>query len=88
MATIRQLSINHNGLILSIDVTYFVPARAMPIASTPDCLGYDDEGSPGEVEYDVDWFEVDCVRTFIESGGISFEDNDELTEKVFQEMSS
>jgi len=88
MPTIRQLSINHNGLNLSIDVTYFVPGRAMPIAATPDCKGFDDEGSAGEVEYEVADFDIDCAQTCIESGGIKFEDNDELTDKVFEEMSS
>ena len=88
MSQIRQLEINHNGLNLSIDVTYFEPARPMPIASHADCPGFDDEGSDGEVEYDITDVEIDCAQTVIDAGGISLEDNEEITTKVFEEMSS
>jgi hypothetical protein len=87
MATIRQLTINHKGLEIEVDVTYFEPARAMPYAQTPESPGYDDEGSPGEVEFEVTGFSVDCEATVIESGGIKFDDDEELCDKVFQEMS-
>jgi hypothetical protein len=88
MPTIRQLTINHKGLEIEVDVTYFEPARAMPFAQTPDSPGYDDEGSPGEVEFEVTGVSVDCEQTVIESGGIQFDDDEELCDKVFQEMSS
>ena len=87
MSTIRQLTIIHKGLEIEVDVTYFEPARAMPFAQTPDSPGYDDEGSPGEVEFEVTVFAVDCEVTVIESGGIQFDDDEELSDKVFQEMS-
>jgi hypothetical protein len=87
MPTIRQLTINHKGLVIEVDVTYFEPARAMPNAPTPDHLGYDDEGSPGEVDFDVTGVSVDCQQTVIESGGILVYDDEELCDKVLKEMS-
>jgi hypothetical protein len=86
MTTIKQLSINHNGIELQINVSHFEPARAMPMASTPDCHGYDDEGDPGEVEFQINGAVIDCEQTLIEAGGIDLED-DEIYDKVFQEMS-
>jgi hypothetical protein len=59
----------------------------MPDAQTPGSPGYDDEGDPGEVEFEVTGVSVDCELTVIESGGIKFDDDEELCDKVFQEMS-
>jgi hypothetical protein len=87
MPTIRQLTIIHKGLQIEVDVTDFKPARAMPIAPTPDHLGYDDPGDHGELEFEVTGVSVDCELTVIESGGLHFEDDEELCDKVFQEMS-
>ena len=86
MTILRQITINHNGLNIDVDVTYFVPSRPAPMAQTPDCPGYDDEGAPGEVEFDITGVEVDCPGSFIESGGIIFDCDEELSDKVFKEM--
>ena len=86
MDIIREFSLPYNGLVLDIEVTNFVHSQPMPIASTPDCIGYDSDGEAAHVDYDIVGVVIDCQQTFIDAGGVNLEDNDEIRDLVIEEM--
>jgi len=81
----KQIEVNYKGLILSIDVTSYDAPRNPPYAPTPDHPGYDDEGSAGDVEFEVTSTSIDCEDTFVEAFGLDGDD-DALTDLVFDAM--
>ncbi len=74
------------GFQVEVDVTDYVPARQPPIASTPDCPGYDDEGSDGEIEFEGTGLSVDCFETVADSFDMNASDS--LADLVFAAMES
>ena len=81
----KTITVLWNGLEISVPVTYFNPGHAMPIASTPDSPGYDDDGDPGDVEFgEPELVNVDCAETFMD--WLKLQDNESFIDLVFQEM--
>lgn len=85
MRIIRQIQINYKGLVLSVNVTSFSPARPAPFAQTPGCPGYDDSGDPGEVDFEVVGVMIGSEKAVIKE--LSLDADDEgLSDMVYQGM--
>lgn len=59
------MEIQFNGLTLDIQILSYTRERPAPIASTPDCPGYDDEGDAEECDYEILSAEIDCHGTHL-----------------------
>ena len=74
------------GFQVEVDVTDYVPSRPPPIASTPDCPGYDDEGDAGEIAFEVTGLTIDCFETVADSFDMNASES--LADRVFAAMES
>ena len=81
---INTVTVLWKGFEVEVDVTDYVPSRPAPIASTPDCPGYDDEGDAGEVEFEVRGVSVDCIETVTDS--FDMNSSESLADLVFAAM--
>jgi hypothetical protein len=74
------------GFQVEVDVTDYVPSRPAPMAQTPDCPGYDDEGDAGEIEFEVVDLTVDCPETIADAFDMNASES--LADLVFAAMES
>ena len=82
---IQIVTVVWHGECVDVPVTFFNPGHAMPVAYTPDCPGYDDEGDPGEVEFDTPMI-AGVSKEFM--AWLCLEDDENFVSLVFEEMSN